>query len=105
MDRLRKLRGERHLNQQRLAIELNVTQAAISKYELGVSEPDIAMLKNTANFFHVSVDYLIGFSDVPSQCISSDIPAEDAKPMNKYRQLNDIQKAKVQAYIQGLLQE
>lgn len=68
MIRLRELREEKHINQQKLAIALNVTQAAISKYELGLSEPDISMLKNIADYFHVSVDYLIGFSDSPISC-------------------------------------
>ena len=77
MIRLRELREEKHINQQKLAIALNVTQAAISKYELGLSEPDISMLKNIADYFHVSVDYLIGFSDDSHIiCTRSDIPED-----------------------------
>ncbi len=105
MDRLRKLRESRHLNQQKLAIELNITQAAVSKYELGLSEPDINMLKNIANFFHVSIDYLVGASDIPIACLKSDLPNDELDIINKYRRLNDKQKAMSQAYMQGLLQE
>ena len=58
--RLKNLREERKISQQKLAIELNVSQASISKYEKGLAEPDIPMLCTIAEFFHVSVDYLIG---------------------------------------------
>lgn len=105
MDRLRKLREMRHLNQQKLAMELNITQAAVSKYELGLSEPDINMLKNIAGFFHVSIDYLVGASDVPIACFKSDLPNDELELINKYRRMNDKQKAMSQAYMQGLLQE
>lgn len=105
MIRLRELREEKHINQQKLAIALNVTQAAISKYELGLSEPDISMLKNIADYFHVSVDYLIGFSDSPIRCTRSDIPEDELKLINNYRRLTSIQKEKLKAYMQGLMQE
>ena len=105
MLRLRELREAKHMNQQKLAMELNVTQAAISKYELGLSEPDISMLKNIADYFHVSVDYLIGFSDSPIRVSKSDLPTDEAHILSDYRRLNSIQKGKLQAYLQGLLQE
>lgn len=105
MLRLRELRESKHINQQKLAIDLNLTQAAISKYEHGLSEPDISMLKNIAEYFHVSVDYLIGFSNSPIQCTKSDIPDEELKLLNNYRRLTNLQKEKLRAYIQGLLQE
>ncbi len=105
MIRLRELREAKHINQQKLAVELSITQAAVSKYELGLSEPDITMLKNIANYFNVSVDYLIGFSDLPIQCTKSDIPTEELNLIKDYRRLNTIQKEKAQAYLQGLLQE
>lgn len=105
MFRLRELRESKHINQQKLAMELNITQAAVSKYELGLSEPDISMLKNIANYFHVSVDYLIGFSDEPISCSKSDIPSEELMLINNYRRLSEFQKSRLEAYLQGLLQE
>lgn len=105
MQRLRELREARHMNQQKLAMELNITQAAISKYELGLSEPDIKMLKNIATFFNVSIDYLVGFSDVSVICSNSDITEDELNIIGKFRRLTDIQKELVQTYIRGLLQE
>ncbi len=105
MKRLRELREARHMSQQRLAIELNVTQAAVSKYEMGLSEPDIAMLKNISELFNVSVDYLIGNSDIPARYTRTDLSADDILILDKFHRLNELQKAKAQAYIQGLLKE
>lgn len=58
MHRIKELRESRHLSQQRLAIDMNVSQAMISKYELGQSEPDIQMIMKLAKYFQVSSDYL-----------------------------------------------
>lgn len=62
MENLKKLRVSRGLSQQALAEKFNLTQQAIYKYENGLAEPDIEMLRNLAVFFGVSVDYLIGNS-------------------------------------------
>lgn len=62
MENLKKLRVSRGLSQQALAEKFNLTQQAIYKYENGLAEPDIDMLKNLAVFFGISVDYLIGNS-------------------------------------------
>lgn len=102
MIRLKELRKSKKINQQKLALKLNITQAAVSKYELGLSEPDIDTLIKIAEIFQVSVDYLIGFSDNPVQYSNSDISPEESILINNYRKLNDIQKAKAEAYILGL---
>ena len=104
MERLRELREEKHLNQQKLAMELNITQAAISKYEIGTSEPDINMLKNIASFFNVSVDYLIGFSESRISCNKSDLSQDELTLLSNYRNLKGLQKEKLLSYLNGLLQ-
>ena len=60
MERLKELREARNMNQQKLAAKLSTSQATISKYELGLSEPDIAMIVAMAEYFGVSTDYLLG---------------------------------------------
>ncbi|KYD11409.1 hypothetical protein B4102_2137 [Heyndrickxia sporothermodurans] len=62
-ERLILLRTEKKLNQTELANELNVSKAIISKYEKGAASPSYEMLWKLANFFDVSVDYLIGKSN------------------------------------------
>ena len=61
--RLVKLRKERKLTQAELAKALNVTQSAIGNWELGKREPDYTTLAQIADFYHVTIDYLLGRSD------------------------------------------
>ena len=56
---LKKIRNKRHLNQQKIALDLNVSREAISYYENGKRNPDIQMLISLSNYFNVSIDYLI----------------------------------------------
>ncbi len=53
------LRRKNHMTQLDLAEKLNYTDKAISKWERGESIPDILVLKNIADLFGVTVDYLL----------------------------------------------
>lgn len=63
-ERLRQLRMEKGLTQTALAHSLSVSKAAISTYETGLRNPPDATLVDMARFFNVSVDYLLGVSDM-----------------------------------------
>jgi transcriptional regulator with XRE-family HTH domain len=58
--RLKQLRKEKHITQIRLAIELGTNQNAISRYENETHEADYQTLIAIADYFNVSVDYLLG---------------------------------------------
>ena len=62
-ERLRELRIERNIFQKDLGALLNVSKMTISHWESGHSEPCIAQLILLAEYFEVSVDYLIGKTD------------------------------------------
>ena len=63
--RLRELRGERKLTQTALGAEIHISARMISFYESGNHFPkDEEALKRMAAFFQVSLDYLMGFSDL-----------------------------------------
>lgn len=53
------LRRDQHLTQAELAAKLNYSDKAVSKWERGESVPDIGVLKEIADTFSVTVDYLI----------------------------------------------
>ncbi len=57
--RLKELRLERGLSQLKLAMDLNTNQNTISRYETGEREPGIRDLIKIADYFGVTVDYLI----------------------------------------------
>lgn len=58
-EKLIELRKKAGLSQEDLAHKLGVSRQSISKWELGVCEPNIAKLQNIAILFNVSIDYLI----------------------------------------------
>lgn len=102
MLRLKDLREQRHLNQQGLALKLNVSQSTISAYEVGERTPDLNTLIDMANFFHVSLDYLAGLTEVKQQIKKSDLSTDELDYLYMYRQLSNIEQEKVKAYMQGL---
>ena len=61
--RIRELRESRQLTQNELAKKLNSTQKQISKWETEYVEPNIFWLCNLANFFDVSIDYIVGLEN------------------------------------------
>lgn len=61
--RLKFLRTETNLTQELLAEHLSIPRANIANWELGRTEPDINGLIMLADFFNVSVDYLICHSN------------------------------------------
>ena len=65
--RLRELRKARGISQLKLAMDLNTNQNTISRYETGEREPGITELISLADYFDVSVDYLIGRSNTPKR--------------------------------------
>lgn len=64
--RLKELRKKRKITQQRLAIELNMCQNTISRYENEVCEADYETLIRIADYFNVSIDYLLERTDNPT---------------------------------------
>ena len=61
---LKKLRTDRHLTQKNLASEICCQANTISSYETGTNEPSIEILIKLSNFFDVSLDYLVGISNI-----------------------------------------
>ena len=59
-DQIAKLRKEKKMTQQALADAMNVSGAAVCKWESGASIPDIGTLCHLADFFNVSVDHILG---------------------------------------------
>lgn len=61
--RLKELREERHISQLKLALDLNMNQNTISRYENLERQASYETLILFADYFHVSLDYLLGRSD------------------------------------------
>lgn len=64
-DRIRQLRAEKGVSQQKVADALGITKTGYQFYEYGTQSPSFAILPRIADFFDVSADYLLGRSDDP----------------------------------------
>lgn len=60
MNKIKELRHEKGLSLRAMCAEINIPASTLSQYERGVREPNISMLIKLADFFNVSIDYLVG---------------------------------------------
>ena len=62
-ENIRNLRKSKGLSQQELAVKLNVVRQTVSKWENGTAMPDFKKLNALAEYFGVTMDELLGFSN------------------------------------------
>lgn len=72
-ERLRIYRLKKGISQQKLGILLSVSQQAVGKWEKGIAEPDNLTLNKLANYFGITVDYLLGRTDSPNLATPNEI--------------------------------
>lgn len=76
MLKLKELREKKGLLQKDVANYLKIARNTYSQYEIGAREPDIITLISLADYFGVSIDYLVGRTDNPN--ITNDVIVESA---------------------------
>ena len=64
--RLKQIRKSKGVSQLKMAMDLNTNQNTISRYETGEREPGINELIKIADYFNVSIDYLLERTDNPT---------------------------------------
>lgn len=105
-DILKELRESRKLDQQDLADLLHVSRSTIANYETGRREPDYDKLLQLAEFFEVSVDYLLtGKASAEFTPIKSTVEMErklDRRVFSYYKKLGFEAKKQVLTFIQFL---
>lgn len=92
---LKKLRQEAGISQQKLAEVILVSQQSVNKYENKDVEPDVDTLIKIADIFGVSLDYLVGRTEVKEMAgenTEDHVKLDEVKLLNGYRRLNDKQK-------------
>lgn len=65
--RIKELRKKKELTQEDLARKISVTRSAVANWEIGRAMPDLHALTSLANFFDISVDYLLERTTYTSQ--------------------------------------
>ena len=81
---LSELREDNGLTQLELAKRLHISNSSISAYETGARSPNPEMLKYFAAFYDVTVDYLLGLTNVP---LSPTVLSEEFAKGVKYSEL------------------
>lgn len=97
---LKQLRAENRLSQKDIADYLGITRQAVASYELAKREPDYEVLKKLADYFDVSIDYLLGRAnckDVNAITIGKNIDL--IKGNFTYKELSEDISAKLGALI------
>ena len=64
--RLKFLREQKNISQVKLALDLKMKQNSIGRYETGQREADYATLIKIADYFNVSIDFLLERTDNPA---------------------------------------
>jgi len=96
-DRLKELRKECDIKQKELGAAVGLGATTVANYESGRNKPSIPVLHAMADIFHVSVDYLIGYSDVKYPYFS-EIRDEDESFIRMYGNLSKKNKDHLRSY-------
>ena len=108
LPKLKLLRKENSISQQKLADAIGMSQQSINQYENHDTEPDIMTLCKMADYFETSVDYIIGHTDIRNHIEpTSDyhLNADEGDIINKYRALTPKERACVAQVIDALLEK
>lgn len=98
--RIRRLREEQSLKQSEFAEVLGISMQSVSAYENG-REPNYEILRKMSDYFHVTVDYLVGHSDfknTEAASVGSEIPLS-GEAINAICELNGSYRKEMDALI------
>lgn len=90
--RLRLLREKRNMSQVTLSTYLGMAQESLSSYERQKTSPSIDVLKDIADFFHVSADYLLGLDDEELRIQEHSLNSFEISLLRNYRMLSQTEK-------------
>lgn len=116
-DIIKRLREDREIKQQDFAKILNIGKSTLSQYENGLRAPNDETKKMIANYFNVSVDYLLEMTPIPDKIedyirknvgikkpeLSSVLSEDEEQLILDYRKLSEKSKGKIEGIIHGLL--
>ena len=117
--RIKELRLKSDLTQKDLSDFLVVTPKTVSFYELGQRMPPANVLMKLCQKFNVSVDYLLGLTDIPytiddyiakqkktgTQPAADEYSADERKIIDMYRQLSEKDKGKIEGRLEEMLDD
>lgn len=103
MNRIKELRTEFGITQAELAKMLKISDRAVGYYEKGEREPDNDTLIKIAEYFKVSVDYLLGRTDIRNADIPKEVDGEFINFYEGYKDLDDAHKDILRATLKAFV--
>ena len=103
MNRIKELRTEFGITQADLAKLLKISDRAVGYYEKGEREPDNETLIKIAEYFKVSVDYLLGRTDIRNADIPKEVDGEFINFYEGYKDLDDAHKYILKATLKAFV--
>jgi len=100
-----KLRKIDNLNQQQLAAKIRVTRNVISDWEIGRSSPNVGYLNQLADYFGVSVDYILGREEHEYQKQKQPHIVQQSGVEQLYNKLPQDLQTQAYAYMEFLLEK
>lgn len=98
---LTKIRKERNKTQIQVARDLKIDPTTLCNYEKGKCEPNIETLSNLADYYHTTIDNLVGRE---TDLINlNTLESRDRRLIEDILSMNELQKIKTEAYFIGLL--
>lgn len=98
---IRQYRERKEITQKDLAEELNVTPQAVSRWENGISLPDVDVLPKLAHLLHISIDGLLGYQSGNETRISEEELSDLVKGSPDEPVLNQEQIDMLTCYLAG----
>ena len=92
MEKLKEIRKSKKISQKEFAEHMNVAQNTVSRWETGERLMDSDTLIKAADFFNVSVDYLLGRAKRSQTITVAQKSAESMRIIDEYTKLNDLGK-------------
>lgn len=99
MNILKKLRQSKGVLQKDVATHLGVDRTTYVKYERGDSEPNHDMLSKLADYFEVSIDYLLG-RETSAQTIDEQLDGVEFALFGEIHDLTEEEKRDILSYVQ-----
>ena len=102
MKNIKKIAKERNKSLTSLAVELEISQEAVSQYISGKIKPKMTTIIKMAEIFNTTTDYLLDLTDNPNPN-NFKLTEDENNLIINYRKMNDIEKAKLTSYIQAII--
>ena len=101
--KLKELREKKNITQTELARITQIPVRNYNHYENGITQPDIETLCKLADFYHTTIDDIVGRQ---TELINLNALAPVRAKLIRYIiQMNDLQEIKVEAYLDGLMEQ